>query len=80
MGDEAGALAGVGGSAKAGGGRVLQELEGFLGVRLSAPVCLAEGGGDAGGADERWAGGGELGMLVHLAYAVVGVVVLLVCV
>ena len=73
-----GALVEVGGSAKEGGGRVLQELEGFLGVKLSAPVCLSEGEGGAGGVDERWAGGGELGMLVHLAHGVVGVVVSLV--
>lgn len=63
---------GAGVSARAGGGRVLQELEGFLGVRLSARVCLAEGEGGVGGVDGRWAVDGELGMIDRLAYAAVG--------
>jgi hypothetical protein len=68
-----GALAGAGVSARAGGGRVLRELEGLLGVRLSVLGGLAAGEGNVGGVDGRWAVGGELGTLVHLVYAAVGV-------
>ena len=63
---------GAGVSARVGAGRVLQELEGFLGVRSSVLVCLVEGEGGVGGVDGRWAVEGELGKIVHLAYAAVG--------
>jgi hypothetical protein len=56
-----GASEGEGVSVRAGGERVLRESEGFLGVRLSGLVCLAEGEGGVGGVNGGWAGGGESG-------------------